>query len=84
MNLCYSFISQRTQTRNFWLHIDQRLPLWPLHPSHTLQCLFPIIIQFNVITMEIRFPAKYLSDMVVWVPGCVELVPLGRPERQLD
>lgn len=60
------------------------LLLWPLRPPRTLQCLFPIIIQFNVITMVIRFPVKYLSDMVVWVPGCVELVPLGRPERQLD
>lgn len=37
-----------------------------------------------MITVVIRFPVKYLSDMVVWVPGCVELVPLGRPERQLD
>lgn len=34
--------------------------------------------------MVIRFPVKYLSDMVVWVPGCVEREPLGRPERQLD
>lgn len=31
----------------------------------------------------IRFPVKYLCDMAVWVPGCVELVHLGRPERQL-
>lgn len=33
--------------------------------------------------MVIRLPVKYLRGMVVWVPGGVESVHLGRPERQL-
>lgn len=36
-----------------------------------------------MITMVIRFSVKFLRDMVVWVPGCVEWVRLGSPERQL-
>lgn len=74
--MLFIYKAAHSKLRTFWLKVDQRLHC-------TLECSFPIIILFNVITMVIRFPVKYLHEMIVWVPGCVESVHLGRPERQL-